>query len=112
MAALYTVQTLWSMAREETDLTVVLLNNSSYAILNVELARLKAGPPTAKTLSMLDLSRPHIDWCDIARGMGVSATRVETVAEFSAAFSAAMATRGPRLIEVLVEQDIGAALRR
>lgn len=111
-SAMYTVQTLWSMARENTDLTVVLLNNSSYAILNVELARLKAGPPTPKTLSMLDLSRPEIDWCGIARGMGVSAERVRTVAEFDAVFASAMATPGPRLIEVMVEQNVGAALRR
>src|SRR5690606_14588360 len=51
-SAMYTVQALWSMVREKCDLTVVLLNNSSYAILNVELARLKAGTPNAKTLSM------------------------------------------------------------
>ncbi|MEX2479282.1 MAG: acetolactate synthase large subunit [Gammaproteobacteria bacterium] len=111
-SAMYTVQTLWSMAREDTDLTVVLLNNSSYAILNVELARLKAEAPTAKTLSMLDLSHPVIDWCDIARGMGVGATRAATVAEFEQAFGAAMNTRGPQLIEVMVKQDFSPRLRR
>ncbi|MEQ8497356.1 MAG: thiamine pyrophosphate-dependent enzyme, partial [Microcella pacifica] len=111
-SAMYTVQTLWSMAREDTDVTVVLLNNSSYAILNVELMRLKTSEPTPKTLSMLDLSRPVIDWCDVAHGMGVSATRVATVAEFDTAFAGAMATRGPRLIEVMVEQSLGGGLRR
>jgi len=111
-SAMYTVQTLWSMAREATDLTVVLLNNSSYAILNVELARLKAGQPTAKTLSMLDLSRPVIDWCDLARGMGVRASRVESVEAFERVFAEAMQTRGPQLIEVMVKQDFGATLRR
>ena len=111
-SAMYTVQTLWSMAREEADVTVVLLNNSSYAILNVELMRLKAVEPTPKALSMLDLSRPVIDWCDVARGMGVAAERVASVAEFDTAFSAAMATPGPRLIEVMVEQNVGATLRR
>lgn len=104
-SAMYTVQTLWSMAREKTDVTVVLLNNSSYAILNVELQRLQAGAPTAKTLSMLDLSNPVIDWCSIAKGMDVPATRAHTVKEFSTQFSAAMATRGPRLIEVMLSQN-------
>ncbi|MEQ8663369.1 MAG: acetolactate synthase large subunit [Gammaproteobacteria bacterium] len=111
-SAMYTVQTLWSMAREDSDVTVVLLNNSSYAILNVELMRLKTSEPTPKTLSMLDLSRPVIDWCEIARGMGVTASRVESVAAFDAAFADAMATRGPRLIEVMVEQNLGAGMRR
>ena len=111
-SAMYTAQTLWSMAREDVDLTVVLLNNSSYAVLNVELARLKAETPNAKTLSMLDLSNPVIDWCEISSGMGVAATRAESVSEFQAQFGEAMRTRGPRLIEVMVKQDISAALKR
>lgn len=111
-SAMYTVQALWTMAREQTDVTIVLLNNNSYAILNVELERLKAGDPNPKTLSMLDLGRPDISWVEIARGMDVSASRATTVAEFSAQFADAMANTGPRLIEVMVSQDIGAALRR
>ncbi|MGR8921558.1 MAG: acetolactate synthase large subunit [Gammaproteobacteria bacterium] len=111
-SAMYTVQALWSMAREQTDVTVVLLNNSSYAILNVELERLKTDEPTAKTLSMLDLSNPVIDWVDIARGMDLEATRATSVAEFHAQFAEAMATPGPRLIEAMVVQNLGAALRR
>lgn len=111
-SAMYTVQSLWSLSREQADVTVVLLNNSSYAILNVELARLRAGEPNAKTLSMLDLSNPVIDWCDLARGMGVSAVRVTNVEEFAGEFDSAMRNRGPRLIEVMLKQDIGAALKR
>lgn len=111
-SAMYTVQTLWSMAREQTDVTVVLLNNSSYAILNVELMRLKAGEPNPKTLSMLDLGNPVIDWCSLARGMDVAASRATSVAEFHAQFADAMANRGPRLIEVMVKQNLGAALHR
>ncbi|MGH6819951.1 MAG: acetolactate synthase large subunit, partial [Methylocella sp.] len=61
-SALYTLQALWSMAREHTDVTVIILNNRSYAILNIELARVGAGSPSSKTLSMLDLSRPNINW--------------------------------------------------
>jgi acetolactate synthase-1/2/3 large subunit len=101
---MYTVQALWSMAREQTDVTVLLLNNGSYAILNVELARLRTAPPTSKTLSMLDLGKPALDWVAIAEGMGVPATRARDVAELGAQFAAAMAGRGPRLIEVLVAQ--------
>jgi len=92
--------------------TVVLLNNSSYAILNVELTRLKAGDPNPKTLSMLDLGNPVIDWVSIAQGMQVDACKVETVAEFENAFAKAMQTRGPHLIEVMVVQNLGVPVKR
>ena len=111
-SAMYTVQALWSMARERSDVTVVLLNNSSYAILNVELARLQAGEPTPKTLSMLDLANPVIDWVSIAQGMQVDACQVNTVREFERAFAEAMATPGPRLIEVMLTQQLGGSVKR
>jgi len=105
-SAMYTVQALWSMARENTDVTVVLLNNRSYAILNIELARVGAGKPSAKTLSMLDLSRPDINWVEISTGMGVPATRANTAEEFHQQFAEAMATKGPQLIEAMVVQQM------
>jgi acetolactate synthase-1/2/3 large subunit len=105
-SAMYTVQALWSMARENTDVTVIIMNNRSYAILNVELARVGAGKPTPKTLSMLDLSRPDINWVEIAGGMGVPATRATTAEEFHQQFAQAMATHGPRLIEAMVIQQM------
>ncbi len=105
-SAMYTIQALWSMARENTDVTVVIMNNHSYAILNIELARVGAGQPTPKTLSMLDLSRPDIKWVDIAEGMGVPATQATTAEEFHQQFTTAMTTRGPRLIEAMVIQQM------
>jgi len=105
-SAMYTVQALWSMARENTDVTVVIMNNHSYAILNIELQRVGAGRPTAKTLSMFDLSRPDINWVDIAEGMGVPATQATTAEEFHQQFATAMKTRGPRLIEAMVIQQM------
>jgi len=105
-SAMYTVQALWSMARENTDVTVVIMNNHSYAILNIELQRVGAGQPTPKTLSMFDLSRPDINWVDIAEGMGVPATQATTAEEFHQQFATAMTTRGPRLIEAMVVQQM------
>jgi len=105
-SAMYTVQALWTMARENTDVTVVIMNNRSYAILNIELARVGAGQPTAKTLSMLDLSRPDLNWVQIAEGMGVPATKATSAEEFHQQFAAAMASRGPRLIEAMVVQQM------
>jgi len=105
-SAMYTVQALWTMARENTDVTVVIMNNRSYAILNIELARVGAGQPTPKTLSMLDLSRPGLDWVSISKGMGVPATRANTAEEFHQQFEQAMAHKGPRLIEAMVIQQM------
>ena len=101
-SGMYTLQALWSMARENTDVTVVLLNNDSYAILNVELMRLKAETPNDKTLSMLDLSKPSLNWQEIAQGMGVNASRATTAEEFCAQFAAAMTSQGPKLIEAMM----------
>ena len=98
--AMYTVQSLWTQARENLDVTTVVFANRSYAILNIELQRTGAGEGGEKARAMLDLSNPELNWVSIAAGMGVEASRVHTPAEFEAAFSSSMRTRGPRLIEV------------
>lgn len=103
-SAMYTVQALWSMARENTDITVVIMNNRSYAILNIELARVGAGQATPKTQSMFDLSKPDINWVEMAQSMGVPATRATSAEEFHHQFSEAIAAHGPRLIEAMVIQ--------
>ena len=105
-SAMYTIQALWSMVREQTDVVVVIMNNRSYAILNVELARVGAGQPTPKTLSMLDLSHPDLDFVSLAQGMGVKAGRASTAEEFEALFAEAIAARGPCLIEAVVDQQL------
>jgi acetolactate synthase-1/2/3 large subunit len=68
-SAMYTIQALWSIARENVDVTVVLLNNRSYAVLNIELARAGAEVPAPKTLSMLDLSNPDMSFEQMAASM-------------------------------------------
>jgi acetolactate synthase-1/2/3 large subunit len=101
-SAMYTVQALWTMVREDLDVTVLILNNGSYAILNIELARVGVEAPGPTALSLLDLTNPAIQWTDIAKGMGMSAERVDTVEALDQAVAHAMAERGPRLIEVIV----------
>ncbi len=105
-SAMYTLQALWSMAREQVDVTVVILNNRSYAILNVELARVGAAKPTAKTLSMFDLSRPAINWVELSGSMGVPASRATTAEEFHSQLAQAMSSKGPCLIEAMVVQQM------
>jgi len=101
-SAMYTVQALWTMVREDLDVTVLILNNGSYAILNIELARVGVEQPGPTALSLLDLTNPAIQWTDIAKGMGMAAERVDTVDTLDDAVARAMDERGPRLIEVIL----------
>ena len=101
-SAMYTLQSLWTMARENLDVTVVLLNNRSYSILNLELSRVGASEPGPTALSMLDLSTPPIDYVALAHGMGVSAERATDVSDFARLFNEALAEPGPHLIEVVL----------
>ena len=101
-SAMYTNQSLWTMARENLDVCVVIFNNSSYAILNLELMRVGVDNPGERARSMLDLTNPGLDWVKIAEGMGVKASRATTTAEFEEQFSRAMSVTGPCLIEVKI----------
>ena len=100
--AMYTLQALWTQAREKLDVVNVIFANRSYAILNIELMRVGAENPGPKALSMLDLHNPELNWASLGNGMGVESTRVETIEEFIDVFSSAVKQKGPRLIEVLI----------
>jgi acetolactate synthase-1/2/3 large subunit len=99
--AAYTMQALWTMAREKLDVTVVVYANRSYAILNVELARVGAIGAGPKALSMLDLHNPEMNWVKIAEGLGVEASRATTSEAFASQYESAMQGKGPRLIELM-----------
>jgi len=101
-SALYTISALWTMAREQLDITVVILNNRAYAILQLELKRVGASVAGPKAQSLLDLSNPDIDFVAIAEGFGVPATRATTAEELAAQFSAAIAAPGPHLIDAVI----------
>ena len=98
-SAMYTIQSLWTQAREGLDVTNIVFANRRYAILEVELARVGAepGPQALRNYSIGD---PDLDFVALARGLGVPAARVATADEFNARFAAAMAEPGPSLIEV------------
>ncbi|MBS1846957.1 MAG: acetolactate synthase large subunit [Actinobacteria bacterium] len=99
-SAMYTIQSLWTQAREHSNVTTILLNNRSYSILNLELSRVGAEEPGPVAQSMLDLSDPPLDFTAMARGLGVAASKAVTVAEFAEQFRAALAEPGPHLIQV------------
>ena len=89
-SAMYTLQALWTQAREGLNVTTVVLSNRSYAILNMELHRVgaDAGGPLARRL--LDLTDPELDFCDLARGMGVPARRVENAEDLATALESGL----------------------
>jgi len=101
-SALYTIQALWTMAREQLDVTSVIFANRSYRILNIELARVGAGEARPRAKDMLDLTRPNLDFVAMAQSMGVSASRPKDAEEFCRVFERAMKERGPHVIECCI----------
>ena len=106
-SALYTIQALWTQARERLNVTTVLINNAAYAILRMELARTLAdqtgaGQAGERAGRMLDLSDPTPDFTQLSAGLGVPASRVTTAAELDRALRQAYAEPGPHLIEAIV----------
>jgi acetolactate synthase-1/2/3 large subunit len=101
-SAMYTVQALWTQARERLDVTTVILSNRKYSILLAELAAVGAEPGQT-AMRMLDLSDPDLDWVRIAGGLGVEAAKTDTLERFADLFTRANSRSGPFVIEAAVE---------
>jgi acetolactate synthase I/II/III large subunit len=105
-SAMYTFQSLWTQAREGLDVVTVILDNRSYAVLNMELSRVGAEPPGPRARSMLDLSGPELDFVSLANGAGVPAERVTTAEELTRALDRAFGEPGPRLIDAVLPDHL------
>jgi acetolactate synthase-1/2/3 large subunit len=103
-SAMYTIQALWTQAREQLNVTTVVLNNAAYAILRMELARTAAGEAGERASRMLDLSDPTPGFAEISTGMGVPATRVNRAEDLDQALRRAYAEPGPHLIEAMMSR--------
>jgi acetolactate synthase-1/2/3 large subunit len=101
-SAMYTIQSLWTQKRENSNVTTVIINNGAYAILRLELQRVGADGSGPKAAELLNLRQPDLDFVAIATGMGVPATRATTVAELADQLRAAFAADGPHVIEAVV----------
>ncbi len=101
-SAMYTNQALWSMAREGANVTAIIFNNQSYAILNVELQRVGADKVGRVAKSQLDLANPRLDFVRLGESMGVPSVRAETCEAFADALQHALTEPGPHLIEAIV----------
>jgi len=105
-SAMYTFQSLWTQAREGLDVTTVIFNNRSYAILGIELERTGVRAPHPRASDLFDLARPPLDFVALAEAMGVGASRATTAAEFTVALERALATPGPSLIEAVIDSGL------
>jgi acetolactate synthase-1/2/3 large subunit len=84
------------------NVTTVVFANRSYNILKSELANVGAGNPGRKALDMLEIGQPDLDWCRLATGMGVPASRADDLDSFAAALAKGLRTDGPTLIELVL----------
>jgi acetolactate synthase-1/2/3 large subunit len=100
-SALYTIQSLWTQARDQLDVTTVVYDNRSYSVLNMELNRVGA-TAGGRAKEMLDLHGPDLDFVAIANGFGVPATRAETAEDFTTQLERALAEPGPHVIDAIV----------
>ncbi|MFY1971294.1 acetolactate synthase large subunit [Achromobacter dolens] len=101
-SGMYTLQALWTQARENLDCLTVILANRSYATLHGEMKNVGVQEPGRNARRMLDLEEPYLDWTHLARGMGVEAVSVDTVEGFARALQDGLKRRGPFLIEALI----------
>lgn len=111
-ASMYTIQSLWTMARERLNVTSIIFNNASYSVLNIELERVGAGSAGAKAKSQLDLNGPVLNFAQLAQGMGVHGVRVGTAEDLVKALEYALGHPGPHLIEAMVPESLNGVKRK
>jgi acetolactate synthase-1/2/3 large subunit len=99
-SGMYTLQALWTMAREGLKVTTVVFANRDYAVLKREFSYLGVGEPGPRASAMFEIGRPDLDWVHLAKGMGVPGVRVTSLVEFAKALQDGFASGGPTLIEV------------
>jgi acetolactate synthase I/II/III large subunit len=101
-SAMYTLQSLWTMARERLDVTVIIFANRGYQILWGELKNLGVDHVGRNAAAMFDVEDPTLDWVALAKGHGVEGARATTPAEFAAALQDGLDRPGPYLIEAVI----------
>ncbi len=99
-SGMYTAQALWTMAREDLDITTVVFANRAYAILQREFLSLGVGSPGPRASDLFEIGRPNLDWVSLAKGMGVPGSAVTSLDEFAKALRGSFESEGPVLIEV------------
>jgi acetolactate synthase-1/2/3 large subunit len=102
-SAMYTVQALWTQAREGLNITTLLCSNRSYKILRMELERAGITSTGVNTKALTELTGPDINWVKVAEGFGVPAVSVTETRELATALNRGISEAGPFLIEILFD---------
>ncbi len=110
--AMYTIQSLWTIAREQLNVTAIIFNNAAYSVLNVELERVGAERVGPKAKSQLDLGTPALNFAQLAQGMGVHGVRTDSAEDFCTALEYALAMPGPHLIEAVIPESLRGVKRK
>jgi acetolactate synthase-1/2/3 large subunit len=101
-SAMYTIQSLWTQAREGLDVTTIIIANRSYAILEFEFSRVGAEGDGKAAHELMDIGRPELSFSALAQSMGVPGRRVDDVPGMVSALQEALHEPGPHLIEAVV----------
>lgn len=101
-SAMYTLQALWTQARENLDVVTIILANRVYGVLRAEVDRVGARIENAAAARLLDIGDPALDWVSLARGMGIEGSRATSAEQFDDLLAAALKERGPRMIEAVI----------
>lgn len=101
-SGMYTLQSLWTQAREGLDVVTLLCSNRAYRILQVEFGRTGNVEPGPQARSLTSLDQPELDWVALARGCGVPGKRIESVDALRKEFSRALAEPGPHMLELMI----------
>lgn len=101
-SGMYTVQGLWTQAREQLDVVTIIFANHAYRILQGEMTNVGVNSYGTNARKMLDLDKPKLDWCSLAKGLGVASGRAKTVEEFVKLYTGALGQKGPFLIEATI----------
>ena len=101
-SGMYTLQSLWTIARENLNVTILIFANQSYRILHGELNNVGVQNPGPSAINMLTLNNPSLDWVSLSKGMGIDAKKVHDTAQLYSVFKDALNSQGPFLIEVMI----------
>ena len=101
-SAMYTPSALWTMAREQLDIVIVVFANRGYRILLGELANVGGGKPGGNAMRMMTIDDPALDWQALAKGFGIPSSRATDLDAFNTELARGIAHRGPYLVELVM----------